>query len=193
MKKILIGCECSGVVRDSFRALGFDAFSCDLKPCETDSPYHRQMDVIEAIKCQEWDMIGLHPDCTAMAVSGNRWYGNGMPMNDKRIESVSWTKKLWDLATDECEHVYLENPVGVLFGQLDGDLQYIQPWMFGHGETKRTGLMLRGLSMLEPTNIVEGREQRIWKMPPSATRKADRSRTFTGIGQAMAEQWGQEI
>lgn len=198
-KNILIGCECSGVVRDAFRKLGFNAYSCDLKPCETaehsllDSPYHLQMDVMKAIKLRQWDLIGLHPDCTAMAVSGNRWYGNGMPMNDKRVESVVWTRELWNTAKSVCPHVYLENPVGVLFSQLDGHLQYVQPWQFGHGETKKTGLMLQGLNPLQPTDIVEGREQRIWKMPPSANRKTERSRTFTGIGDAMADQWGRQI
>ena len=191
-KNILIGCECSGVVRDAFRALGFNAYSCDLKPCEVDSPYHLQMDIYEAINSRQWDMIGLHPDCTALAVSGNRWYGIDMPMHDKRLEALKWTVNLWGHATDVCDHVYLENPVGVLTHEM-GKPQYIQPWQFGHGETKRTGLWLHGLYPLQPTDTVEGREQRIWKMPPSANRKTERSRTFKGIGDAMADQWGRGI
>ena len=191
-KNILIGCECSGVVRDAFRALGFNAYSCDLKPCEVASPYHLQMDIYDALNSRRWDMVGLHPDCTALAVSGNRWYGSAMPMHGKRLESLEWTVKLWKHAISACDHVYLENPVGVLTHEL-GKPAYIQPWMFGHGETKKTGLWLHGLNPLQPTDIVEGREQRIWKMPPSDNRKTERSRTFKGIGDAMADQWGRQI
>ena len=186
---ILIGCECSGVVRDAFRKLGFIAYSCDLKPAEGDDTYHLQMDIYDAINSSKWAMIGLHPDCTALAVSGNRWYGVNMPMHEKRLESLKWTVELWKHATSVCDHVYLENPVGVLTHEL-GKPTYIQPWQFGHGETKKTGLWLKNLPKLEPTNIVEGREARIHKMPPSPDRAKLRSITYKGIANAMAEQWG---
>jgi hypothetical protein len=126
-----------------------------------------------------------------MAVSGNRWYGQGMPMHHKRVEAVSWTVSLWNYAKSRAPMVALENPISVIFQHLDCDhLQYIQPWQFGHGETKKTGLALHNLPPLVPTNIVDGREQRIWKMPPGPGRAKLRSKTYTGIAEAMAEQWG---
>lgn len=193
-KRMLIGCECSGAVRDSFRAMGFDAWSCDLKPCERGSAFHIQGDVIDAIMQERWLMIGLHPDCTAMAVSGNRWYGTDMPMHSKRLDAITFTSTMWGLAKAMSKHVYLENPVGVLFKNLNKEvLQYIQPWQFGHGEMKKTGLALHGLPKLEPTNIVAGREQKVWKEPPGPNRKANRSRTYQGIADAMADQWSKVI
>ena len=133
-------------------------------------------------------MIILHPDCTAMAVSGNRWYGKGMPLHNKREEAVLWTLGLWKLAKKHSAKVALENPVSVIFKHLP-NVHYIQPWQFGHGETKKTGFALHGLEPLKPTNIVEGREQRVWRMPPSDTRKRDRSQTFSGVAEAIASQW----
>jgi hypothetical protein len=187
----LIGCECSGVIRDNLRAMGIDAWSCDIKPCERKSPYHLQMDVMEAIQLrQQWGLIGLHPDCTAMAVSGNRWYGRQMPYHQKRLDAVCWTTGLWNTAKIYAHTAYLENPVSVIFSHIDEPVQYIQPWQFGHGETKRTGFALHNLPKLTPTDIVDGREQRIHKMPPGPNRKADRSRTYSGVGLAIAKQWG---
>jgi len=174
--------------------MGHDAWSCDLKPCEGDARRHYQFDVMYAIELRgPWDFIGLHPDCTKMAVSGNRWYGRGTPGYDQRQAAVAWTVALWRTAIAGADHVYLENPVSVVFTELKrrgADVQYIQPWEHGHGETKRTGLALHGLNPLEPSNVVEGREQRVFRMPPSETRKADRSRTYPGIAAAMASQWG---
>jgi hypothetical protein len=189
----LIGCECSGIVRDALRAIGIDAWSCDLKPCEKGSQYHIQGDVIKAIDSREWTFIGLHPDCTAMALSGNRWYGSGMPRHQERVDAISWTCRLWENAKRASDMVYLENPTGVLWKFLRADVQYIQPWQFGHGETKKTGFATFGLPYLEPTEIVEGREQRIWKMGATPTRKADRSRTYPGVAAAIASQWGKFI
>jgi len=183
--KILIGCEESGVVRDAFSNLGHDAYSCDL--LERDHERHLCADVVEAIKSQSWDMLILHPPCTALAVSGNRWYGTGMPRNNERLSSIDWTMDLWYLALESSQRVALENPVGVLPVKPS---QYIQPWQFGHGETKKTGLWLHGLPLLEPTNVVEGREQRVWRMPPSSERQRLRSQTYIGIASAMAAQWG---
>lgn len=134
-------------------------------------------------------MIVLHPDCTAMAVSGNRWYGKNMPMNDKRLAQVEWTLKLWELAKKHSDRVALENPVSVIFSHLP-NVHYLQPWQFGHGETKKTGFALHNLDSLRPTNIVDGREQRVWKMPPGKNRKRDRSETFSGVADAIVGQWG---
>lgn len=185
---VLIGCEESGKVRDAFAARGHNAWSCDLE--ETRSPgNHYKLDIMEALYLQKWDLIILHPDCTAMAVSGNRWYGKGMPMHQKRIDSVEWTLKLWNEAKKVCDRVVLENPVSVIFSHIS-NVQYIQPYQFGHGETKKTGLALHGVPELKPTNVVEGREQRIWKMAPGKNRKRDRSETFSGIADAFADQWG---
>jgi len=138
-------------------------------------------------KCK-WGLIILHPDCTAMAVSGNRWYGRGMPRHSERLAQIEWTKQLWELAKKYSDKVALENPVSVIFKELP-NVHYIQPWQFGHGETKKTGFALHGLKPLKPTNIVDGREQRIWKMPPSANRKRDRSETFAGVAEAIVDQW----
>lgn len=191
--KALIGCECSGVVRDHLRAIGIDAWSCDIKPCERGSQYHIQGDIVDAIHAMQWDFIGLHPDCTAMAVSGNRWYGRGMPMHYKRIESVRWTQALWKTAKEASAKCYLENPVSVIFSEISDPVQYIQPWQFGHGETKKTGLALHGLPPLIPSRIVDGRDNRVHRMPPGPNRKTERSRTYDGIGAAIADQWGSLI
>jgi len=191
--RVLIACEESQTVCKAFRKLGHEAYSCDIQECSGGHPeWHYKEDVFDVID-KGWDLIIMHPPCTAMAVSGNRWYGRNMPMHNKRIEAVEWTKKLWDKACSVCKKVVMENPVSVLFSNIVADtIQYIQPWMFGHGETKKTGLALKGLPELEPTNLVEGREQRIWKMPPSPDRAKLRSVTFQGIADAMAQQWGIE-
>jgi hypothetical protein len=147
------------------------------------------MNIMDAIEHYgPWHMIILHPPCTALAVSGNRWYGEGMPNHEDRKNAQLWTEELWSLAIHKADFVCLENPVGVL--DLGVRPQYIQPWMFGHGETKKTGLWLHNLPHLVPTDIVEGRDQRIWKMPPGKNRARDRSETYDGIAKAMAEQWG---
>lgn len=189
--EILVGCEESQEVTKALREIGHNAKSCDIQECSGGMPeHHYQMDVFEAIRMQKWDMIILHPPCTKIAVSGNRWYGMGQPRHQERIEAVEWTQKLWNEATSVCDAVALENPVGVL--NKMGDFpkpNYIQPWQFGHGETKKTGFWLYGLEPLKPTNIVEGREQRIWKMPPSEDRGKLRSKTYPGIAKAIAEQW----
>lgn len=184
--RVLVACESSGKVREAFRALGHDAWSNDLLPADDGSEFHIQGDCVEVIK-RGWDLIIMHPPCTALAVSGNRWYGKGMPKHKERIESAEWTMALWELAKQCARYVAMENPVGVIPMPAS---QYIQPWQFGHGETKKTGLWLWGLPYLKPTNIVEGREQRIWKLPPSQDRWKIRSETYSGIANAMADQWG---
>jgi len=185
--KVLVACEFSGIVREAFRKLGHDAWSCDLLQSDDNSHYHIQGDCIPVIK-RGWDIIIMHPPCTALAVSGNRWYGSGKPKHKERLKSIEWTVSLFDLAKRHARiGVAMENPVGVLPMPAS---QYIQPWQFGHGETKKTGLWLHNLPPLEPTNIVKGREQRIWKLPPSPDRWKIRSTTFQGIADAMAAQWG---
>lgn len=183
---VLIACEFSGTVRSAFIKKGHDAVSCDLLPTESPGP-HIVGDCVDVIKSRHWDLIIMHPPCTALAVSGNRWYGAGMPKNDERKKSIKWTMALFDLAKKHAHSVCMENPVGVLPVK---PAQYIQPWQFGHGETKKTGLWLHNLETLKQTNVVEGREQRIWKMPPSTDRWKLRSATFSGIAQAMSDQWG---
>jgi len=189
---ILVGCEESQEVTKAFREMGHNAKSCDIVECSGGMPeHHYHMDIFKALDLKKWDIVILHPPCTKIVVSGNRWYGVGKHRHNERIEAVKWTQKLWDKATSVCERVALENPVGVLntlgnFPKPD----YIQPWQFGHGETKKTGFWLYGLEPLNPTDIVQGREQRIWKMPPSEDRCKLRSKTYSGIAKAMAIQWG---
>ena len=182
--KVLIACEYSGVVRDAFAAKGHDAWSCDLLP--TESPgNHIQGDICNALSAN-WDLIIAHPPCTAMAVCGNGTYAG----TKARSDAEQWTRRLWDLCVMMTSKVCFENPVSTLSKVMPVKAQYIQPWQFGHGETKKTGLWLHNLPELQPTNIVEGREQRIWKMPPSPDRGKERSRFYPGIAKAMADQWG---
>lgn len=192
--RILVGCEESQAITKAFRKRGHEAYSCDLKDCSGGHPeWHIKGDVMDAIQ-DFWDLIILHPDCTAMAVCGNKKYAVGMESYQERIEAIQWTVKLWKRALLWCDRVALENPVSVIFQYLeDKEMQYIQPWQFGHGETKKTGLALHNLPKLIPTDIVEGREQRIWKMAPSPDRKEKRSKTYEGIAEAIAEQWGNLI
>ncbi len=189
---ILIGCEESQTITKAFRDAGYEAYSCDLEPTRGDPDWHFQKDIMEVIPSRNWDLIILHPDCTAMAVSGNRWYGRGMKHHKKRIAQVEWTKKLWEIAKKHSPRVALENPVSVIFSELP-NVHYVQPWEHGHGETKKTGFALHNLDPLTPTNIVDGREPRIWKMPPSKTRKRDRSKTYQGIADAIVNQWSTNL
>lgn len=181
--RVLVACEYSGKVRDAFAAKGHDAMSCDLLP--TDAPgKHYQGDMFD-LPLHEFDLIIAHPPCTALCVSGNKHYSG----TQDRLDSAAFVKRIWDLPVGK---LVIENPVGVI-NSINKDMpkpQYIQPWQFGHGETKKTGIWKRGLPDLVPTNAVEGREQRIWKMPPSVDRWKKRSETYHGIAQAMADQWG---
>lgn len=190
--RVLIACEESQAVTIAFRNKGHDAYSCDILPCSGGhTEWHLQMDAFKAILLKKWDLIIMHPPCTAIAVSGNRWYGYKMEKHTERIKAVAWTLQLWNAAKYVCDKVCLENPVGVLNKYtLMPKPNYIHPWQFGHGETKKTGLWLYGLPELEHTNIVEGREGKVWKMSPSPERSKLRSKTYPGIAAAMAAQWG---
>ena len=180
--KILIACEYSGTVREAFSKLGHDAWSCDI--LETEIPgNHFQCDVREVLG-DGWDMMIAHPPCTHLAVSGARWF------KDKKVEQAEALEFVRLLLNAPIEKIALENPISIISSHIRKPDQIIQPWQYGHGETKATCLWLQNLPKLQPTNIVEGREQRIWKMPPGENRWKERSRTFEGIAQAMANQWG---
>jgi len=188
--RVLIGCEESGTVRDEFNKLGHDAWSNDLIPARNGGKHLQKCVKKAIIEDGPWDIIILHYDCTKTAVSGNRWYGQGTPGNNERLKDIEFASDLWELAKKHAKTgCAYENPVSVIWNKI-GKPQYIQPWQFGHGETKKTGILTHNLPELKPTNIVDGREHRIWLMPPSINRKRDRSKTFPGIAKAMAEQWG---
>lgn len=198
-KRVLVGCESSGTVREAFRACGFDAWSCDLLPADDGSEHHLEADVCTMIQVCSWDLIILHPPCTCLAVSGNRWYGSGQPKYSERLEAVEWTRGLWDLAKSQSTRVALENPVGVLHRMAGMPVtQYIQPYQFGHMEQKKTGLWLHNLPALKETKNVKAEmlelpkeeRERIWRLPPSKDHWKIRSKTFQGIADAMAKQWG---
>jgi hypothetical protein len=180
--KILIACEFSGTVREAFSRIGHDAWSCDL--LTTDIPgKHIQGDVLGIIN-DGWDMMIAHPPCTHLASSGARWFKN------KEIEQADAIGFFLTLASANIERMAIENPIGIMSTCFRKPDQIIQPWQFGHGETKATCLWLKNLPQLIPTNIVSGREPRIHKMPPSKDRWKLRSSTYQGIADAMAEQWG---
>ena len=180
--KVLVACEFSGVVRSAFAGAGHDAWSCDILP--TDLPgNHIQGDVCEVLE-DGWDMMIAHPPCTHLAVSGARWF------KDKQEEQVQALEFVRTLLNAPIEHIALENPVSIISTRIRKPDQCIQPWQFGHGETKRTCLWLRNLPPLIPTCVVEGREGRVWKESPGPGRWKRRSITYTGIAEAMAQQWG---
>jgi site-specific DNA-cytosine methylase len=182
--RVLVACEYSGVVRDAFIAHGHDAMSCDLLPTEQPGP-HYQGDVRDVLG-DGWDLMIAHPPCDHLAVSGARWFPEKRA--DGRQQAAVEFFLL--LAAANIPRVCIENPVGIMSTQFRKPDQIVQPWQHGHGETKATCLWLKGLPLLTPSNIVSGREGRIWKMPPSPTRWKDRSRTYQGIADAMASQWG---
>lgn len=183
MKRALIACEYSGRVREAFRAVGWDAWSCDLLPAEDGSQYHVQGPV-EPLLDQGWDLMIAHPPCTHLAVSGARWFKD---KQQEQAEALDFVRLLLDAPIPK---IALENPVSIISSRIRKPDQIIQPWMFGHGETKATCLWLKGLPPLKPTNIVEGRENRVHRMPPSPDRWKERSRTYQGVADAMAQQWG---
>jgi len=180
--KVLIACEFSGIVRDAFIARGHDAMSCDLLPTESPGP-HYQGDVLDILE-DGWDMMIAHPPCTHLAVSGARWF------KDKQKEQQEAIDFFMNLINAPVPMICVENPVSIMSTKYRKPDQIIQPWQFGHGETKATCLWLKSLPKLIPTKFVDGRENRIHRMAPSPNRSKDRSLTYQGIANAMADQWG---
>lgn len=181
--RVLVACEFSGVVRDAFRARGHDAMSCDLLPSDRPGP-HYEGDVLDVIG-DGWDLMIAHPPCTYLAVSGARWF------KDRKREQFAALRFVADLMDAPVPRIAVENPVSVISSHIRKPDQIVQPWMFGHGETKATCLWLKGLPKLEPTNVVDGREARIHRMSPGPDRGKLRSITYQGIADAMADQWGE--
>lgn len=182
--RVLVACEYSGQVRDAFRRLGHDALSCDLLPSETPGPHYQGP--VQDVLGDGWDLMVAHPPCTDLAVSGSRWLAQKQA--DGRTESaLAFVRLLMNAPVDRwC----IENPISLISSRIRKPDQIIQPWEFGHGETKATCLWLRNLPRLRPTSYAEGRDSRVWLMPPGPDRWKERSRTYAGVATAMAEQWG---
>jgi hypothetical protein len=198
---ILIGCEESQSVCIEFRALGHNAFSCDLQECSGGhSEWHLQMDVFEAIRSRKWDAGIFFPTCTYLTISANKWYKDqpkrksgtlvGQERRDARIEAIDFFMRLYNCGIPK---IAIENPIGVMSSEFRKPDQVLQPWMFGHGETKATCLWLKELPKLIPTNIVEGRLQRLHLLPKTKDRAKLRSKTYPGIARAMADQWSKYL
>ena len=184
--KVLIACEYSGVVRDAFIRGGHEAMSCDLLETESPGPHYKG-DLFDVID-YPWDLMIAHPPCTHLSVSGSRHFAE-KKMDGRQQAAVSFFMRIVRQSS-HIPRVAIENPVCIMSSLHRKPDQIIQPWQFGHGETKATCLWLKGLPLLTPTEIVEGREARIHRMPPSADRWKERSRTYQGIADAMALQWG---
>lgn len=188
--KVLVACEFSGVVREAFRERGHDAWSCDLIPCSDGSLNHFTENVFDVLnRVRDWDLMIAFPPCTYLAVSGARWWDQRQD-EQRRAAFFFETLAKW-IGVDK---IAVENPIGIMSSVYRKPDQIIQPWMFGHGETKATCLWLKGLPKLEPTNIVEGRKPRVHHESPGIknglTRAQRRSVTYQGIADAMAQQWG---
>lgn len=181
-KRVLVACEFSGVVRDAFAARGHDAWSCDLLPSERPGN-HITGDVL-AVLNQGWDMMIAHPPCRYLAVSGARWFAQ---RQQEQLDALAFVRTLLYAPIGQ---IAIENPIGVISTYIAKPSQIVQPWWFGHGETKATCWWLKNLPDLHATNIVAGREPRVHFASPSADRWKERSRTLEGMALAMAEQWG---
>jgi len=181
--KVLVACEFSGTVRRAFRQRGHDAWSCDILPAEDNSPHHHHSEVTEILDAG-WDLMIAHSPCTHLAVSGARWFGT---KKNEQKDALDFVRLLLNAPIDR---IAMENPASIISSHIRPADQTIQPWWFGHGELKTTCLWLKNLPPLRPTKVVAGREQRVWRMPPGPDRWKERSRTFTGIAEAMADQWG---
>ena len=199
--KILVGCEESQAVTIALRKLGHEAYSCDLKECTGGhTEWHIIGDVFEAIEIKKWDLGIFFPTCTYLTVSANKWYKDqpkrksgaliGAERRAAREDAIDFVLNLYNCGIP---HIAIENPIGILSSRWRKPNQVIQPWMFGHGETKATCLWLKNLPNLVPTDIVEGREQRLHKLPPSKDRATLRSKTYQGIADAMADQFTNHI
>ena len=180
--RVLVACEYSGRVRDAFIAAGHEAVSCDLLPTEVDGPHY--VGSVEDIIGDGWDLMVAHPPCTYLARSGARGWGNRLAEQE---DALAFVRLLMEAPIDR---IAIENPIGCISTRIRKPEQIIQPWQFGHGETKATCLWLKNLPALVPTDIVDGREARVHRMPPGPDRWKERSRTYKGIAAAMAAQWG---
>jgi len=185
--RVLVACEYSGTVREAFAREGHDAMSCDLLPTEIVGNHYQGC--ISDILDNKWDMLIAFPPCTHLASSGARWF----PAKRADGRQQAGIDFFLSLANANIPRIAIENPIGIMSTHYRKPDQIIQPWQFGHGETKATCLWLKELPLLVPTQIVEGREQRIWRLPPSKDRWKIRSRTFQGIANAMAQQWGSHL
>jgi hypothetical protein len=180
---VLIACEFSGIVRDAFRTRGHEAWSCDLLPSEQPGP-HFQEDIFELLQTSwmVWDLLVAHPPCTYLCRAGDRWYAN----SPERRQALQFVEAL---AAQPVPRIAIENPRGLNRFWRPAD-QVVQPWMFGHGETKATCLWLKNLPPLMATQVSTGREPRTHYVAPGPQRWKERSRTLEGVAAAMAEQWG---
>jgi hypothetical protein len=189
--RVLIACEFSGIVRRAFQARGHFAMSCDLLPAEDGSQDHFQGDALEAAystaMTKMWDLMICHPPCTHLAVSGARWF------KEKQVEQEQALEFVARLLAAPIPRIALENPISIISSKIRKPDQIIQPWQFGHGETKATCLWLKNLPKLEPTDIVDGRVPRVHFASPGPDRWKERSRTLAGIADAMAAQWGSAV
>ena len=183
--KVLVGCEYSGVVRDAFAAAGHDAMSCDILPSDTPGQ-HYQGDIFDVID-YPWDLAILHPPCTHTAVSGARHFA-AKKMDGRQQAGLSFIMRLVRRSA-HITGVAIEQPISILSSHWRKPDQVIQPWQFGHGETKAIALWLKGLPPLVPTDVVDGRDARVWRMPPGPDRAKMRSRFFEGVAAAMVGQW----
>lgn len=181
--RVLVACEFSGVMREAFIRAGHAAISCDLLPSEDGSILHVRGDVLDILNGQ-WDLMIACPPCTDLAVSGARWWGQKKTKQELALHFVRL------LLAAPIPRIAVENPVSLISTRIRKPDQIIQPWQFGHGETKTTCLWLKNLPPLTPTKVVKGRAARVHRMSPSPDRWKERSRTFTGIADAMADQWG---
>ena len=189
--RVLVACEFSGVVRRAFRALGHDAWSCDLLPAEDGSDFHLQGDAIVQARAGwvggNWDLMIAHPPCTHLAVSGARWFKEKAK---EQAEALAFVRALMDAPI---QRICIENPISIISSRIRKPDQIIQPWQFGHGEVKATCLWLKNLPKLVPTDIVDGRHPACWLASPGPERWKIRSRTYEGIAKAMATQWGRRF
>lgn len=207
--QVLIACEESQRITIEMRNLGIECYSCDiLEPSGEHPEWHIRQDVIPLLNgnclfqtvdglehfiTNKWNLIIAHPPCTYLTVSGNRWF-NVEKYGEKALERMKNREKAYDffmkIANANCDYIAIENPIGYMNTHYRKPDQIIHPWQFGHGETKATCFWLKNLPLLTPTNIVEGRENRIWEMGPNKNRSIERSKTYPGIAKAIAEQWG---
>jgi hypothetical protein len=185
---VLIGCEESGTVRDSFAALGHKVLSCDIQPTRSHGP-HYEGDIFDVID-YPWDLAIFHPPCTHTSVSGAKHFEEKW-MDGRQAVGVAFFMNLMRRSAHIPKTVF-EQPISIMSSLYRKPDQIIQPWQFGHAETKATCLWLKGVSSLQPTQIVDGRADRIHKMPPGPTRARERSVTYAGIARAMAQQWGSQ-